>query len=129
MAAHPEKAKCIIGTRQKLSRFEKCALSLYLDGRQLEQTHEERLLGLDVDPSLSWSSHVANLKKKLLKRLAVLARIKKILPVIILVNASIKPVLEYCASVWGSCNAGLLNEIFKVPKICVRITLDTPLQS
>ena len=95
----------------------------------MEQTHEERLLGLDVDPSLSWSSHVANLKKKLLKRLAVLASIKKILPVIILVNATIKPVLEYCASVWGSCNAGLLNEIFKVPKICVRITLDAPLQS
>ena len=91
----------IIGTRQRLSRFEECALSLYLDGHgQLEQTQEERLLGLDIDPSLSWSSHVANPRKKLLKRVAVLARIKKILPVIILVNASIKPVLEYCVSVW-----------------------------
>ena len=78
MAAHPEKTKCmIIGTRQKLSRFEECALSLYLDGRQLEQTQEKRLLGVDIDPSLSWSSHVANLRKKLLKRVAVLARIKK----------------------------------------------------
>ena len=101
----------IIGTRQRLSRFEECALSLYLDGHgQLEQTQEERLLGLDIDPSLSWSSHVANLRKELLKRVAVLARIKKILPVIILVNASIKPVLEYCVSVWGSCNAGLLKK-------------------
>ena len=89
MAAHPEKTKCmIIGTRQRLSRLEECALSLYLDGHgQLEQTQEERLLGLDIDPSLSWSSHLANLRKKLLKRVAVLARIKKILPVIILVNA------------------------------------------
>ena len=67
----------IIGTRQKLSRFAKCALLLYLDGRQLEQTQEERLLGLDIDPSLSWSSHVANLRKKLLKCVAVLARVKK----------------------------------------------------
>ena len=83
-----------IGTRQKLSRFEECALSLYLDGRQLEQTQEERLLGLDIDPSLSWSSHVANFRKKLLKRVAVRARINKILPVTILVNTSIKPVLE-----------------------------------
>ena len=95
MAAHPKKTKCmLIGTRQKLSRFEECALSLYLDGRQLEQTQEERLLGLDIDPSLSWSSHVANFRKKLLKRVAVRARINKILPVTILVNASIKPVLE-----------------------------------
>ena len=120
MIAHPEKTKyMIIGTRQKLSRCEQCALSLWLDGRQLEQTHEECLLGLDIDPSLSWSSHVANLRKKLLKRVAVLARIKKFLPVkyrIILFNASIKSILEYCVSVWGSCNAGLLDDIFKVQK-------------
>ena len=51
MAAHPEKKKyMIISTRQKLSRCEECALSLYLDGRQLDQTQEERLLGLDIDP-------------------------------------------------------------------------------
>ena len=120
MAAHPEKTKyMIIGTGQQLSRCEECALSLWLDGRQLEQTQEERLLGLDIDPSLSWSTHVANLRKTLLKRVAVLARIKKFLPVkyrIILFNASIKPILEYCVSVWGSCNSGLLDEILKFKK-------------
>ena len=25
-----------------------------------------------------------------------------------------KPILEYCVSVWASCNVGLLDEIFKV---------------
>ena len=35
-----------------------------MDDRQLEQTQEERLVGLDYDPSLSWSSHIANLRKK-----------------------------------------------------------------
>ena len=48
-------------------------------------------------------------------RVAVLARIKKFLPVnyrIILFIASIKPILEYCVSVWGNCNVGLLDEIF-----------------
>ena len=103
MAAHPQKTKYMItGTRQKFSRFKESALSLCLDGRHLEQTQEERFLGLDIDPSLSWSSQVGNLRKKLLKRVAVLARIKKFLPVnhhIILFNASIKPILEYCVSV------------------------------
>ena len=83
-----------------------------------------------LPPYLGHPMHVANLRKKLLKRVAVLARIKKkILPVIILVNASIKPVLEYFVSVWGSCDAGLLNEIFKVQKIYARIILDAPFQS
>ena len=103
MAAHPQKTKYMIsGTRQKLSRCEESALSLCLHGRHLEQTQEEHFLGLDIDPSLSWSSQVGNLSKKLLKRVAVLARIKKFLPVkyrIILFNASIKPILEYCVFV------------------------------
>ena len=128
MVAHREKTKyMIVGTRQRLSRFEECALSLWLDGRQLEQTQEERLLGLVIDPSLSWSSHLTKLRKKLLKCVAVLAHIKKFLPVkyrMILFNASIKPILEYCVSVWGNCNTGLLDDIFRVQKQCVRIILD-----
>ena len=78
MAAHPQKTKYMTtGTRQKFSRFKESALSLCLDGRHLEQTQEERFLGLDIDPSLSWSSQVGNLRKKLPKRVAVLARIKR----------------------------------------------------
>ena len=32
-------------------------------------------------------------------------------------------------SVWGSCNAGLLDDIFKVQKRCARIILDAPFQA
>ena len=79
MAAHPEKTKYMIiniGTQQKLSHWKECALLLCLDSRRLEQTQDEHLLGLYIDPSLSWSSHVENLKKKLLKDVALLAHIK-----------------------------------------------------
>ena len=72
----------IIGTRQKLSRREESALSQYLDSRQLDgelKSQEKSLLGLDIDPFLSWSSHIMLiLGEKALKRVAVLARIKKI---------------------------------------------------
>lgn len=48
VVAHPEKTKyMIIGIRQKLFHCEKCALTLFLDDRELEQAQEERLLGLD----------------------------------------------------------------------------------
>ena len=118
-------------TKALISRCEESALSLCLDGGQLEQT--QRLLGLDIDPSLYLGHHTKLiLGKKLWKRVAVLARIKKFLPVncrIILFNASIKPILEYCVSVWGNCNAGLLDEIFKVQKSCVRIILGAPSQA
>ena len=32
-------------------------------------------------------------------------------------------------SVWGSCNAGLLDDIFEVQKRCARIILDAPFQA
>ena len=133
MVIHSEKTKYMItGTRNILSRCEECALTLFLDDRKLEQTQEERLLDLDIDPTLSCLNHVANLRKKLLKRVAVLARIKKFLPIkyrIILFNASNKPMVEYYVSVWASCNAGLLDDIFKVQKRCVRLIFDTPFQA
>lgn len=89
-------------------------------------------MGLDIDPSLSWSSHLANLRKNSLKHVAVMACIKEFLPVkyqISLINASIKPILEYFVSIWGSCNARLLDEVFKVKKKCVHIVLVAPFQA
>ena len=66
MAACPQKTKyVIIGTQQKLSCCKECALSPCLDGRQLEQTREAPLLGLDIDPALPCSSHIANQEKTL----------------------------------------------------------------
>ena len=109
VVAHPEKTKyMIIGIRQKLSHCEKCALTLFLDSRELKQAQEERLLGLDIDPTLLWSNYVTNLRRKLLKRVALLVRVKTFLPIkyrIILFNVRIKPILEYFVSDWASCNA------------------------
>ena len=55
--SHPGKLHCTSFSQKRLC----------LDDRQLEQTQEERLVGLDIDPSLSWSSHIANLRTKALK--------------------------------------------------------------
>ena len=95
----------IIGTGQKLSCCEACALTLFLDDKKLEQAQEEPLLGLNIDPILSCLNCVTNLRKKLSLKI-------KIKYHIILFNASIKSILEYFVSVWASCNAGLLYDTF-----------------
>ena len=46
-----------------------------------------------------------------------------------LFNASIKPVMEYCLSVWGNCGVGLLDDIFKLQKRCARLMLDDAFES
>ena len=64
---------------------------------------------MTTSPYLSHPARSLSQEKNLLKRVAVLpvlARIKKVLPVkhrIIVFNASIKPILKYCVSVWRNC--------------------------
>ena len=60
----------IIGTHQKISRYEDCSLSLSLNDKQLRKTENEKLFGIHIDPNLSWSIQVEDLRKKLLERIA-----------------------------------------------------------
>lgn len=63
------------------------------------------------------------------RRVAVLACIKNTLPFkyrLILLNANIKPVLEYCVSVGGSMGCSSISWYLKGIKRCERIDLDYP---
>ena len=78
------------------------ALNLWLGQHQIKRSTSECLLGIHIDPSLSWEIQVEELGKQLLKGIGVFQRLKKYLPLkyrLMLFNASIKPVVEYCLSV------------------------------
>ena len=129
---HDKSSYMMMGTRQKLSRLNDCALNLRLGQHQIKRSTSECLLGIYIDPSLSWEIQVEELRKKLLKRIGVLQRLKKYLPLkyrLMLFNASIKPVMEYCLSLWGNCGVGLLDDIFRLQKRCARLMLDDAFDS
>ena len=67
-------------TRQKLSRLDDCTLYLWLGQHQIKRSTSECLLGIHIDPSLSWEIQIEELRKKLLKRIGVVQRLKKYLP-------------------------------------------------
>ena len=61
-----------------------------------------------MDRTLSWKSHINYLGKKISSELGMLRRARKILPqssCIILYNAMILPLFDYCSVVWDSCGA------------------------
>ena len=41
-----------------------------------------------------------------------------------LYNALIKPILEYCCTVWGNCTVGNLQRLLRLQKRCARLILD-----
>ena len=95
----------LVGNHQ---RFASKSFSISSDGQDLERPETFKYLGVFMDPTLSWKSHMNYLGKKISSRLGMLRRARKILPqssCIILYNAMILPLFDYCSVVWDSCGA------------------------
>ena len=89
----------------------------------------ERVLGAYIDSHLTWNEHIDTLRRKLLQRIAILAKARKYIPTkyrLLLYNASIKPLFTYCCTVWSNCSQTNLDELFKLQKRCARLILDSP---
>ena len=119
----------INSTRQKIANSAKQSLDLSVDGMQLTKVESERVLGVYIDSHLTWNEHIDTLRRKLLQRIAILARARKYIPAkyrLLLYNASIKPLFTYCCTVWSNCSQTNLDELFKLQKRCARLILDSP---
>ena len=98
-----------------------------LNGQQIIESTCEKVLGVFIDASLSWSSHIDYIIKKVNSSLALLKRIKKYLnhkARQMYYNAYVLPHLDYCCSIWGNCNNFLLDSLLKLQKRAARIILD-----
>ena len=96
---------------------------------QLTKVESERVLGVYIDSHLTWNEHIDTLRRKLLQRIAILARAQKYIPTkyrLFLYNASIKPLFNCCCTVWSNCSQTNLDELFKLQKRCARFILDSP---
>ena len=81
MKMYPSKTKySIISNRQKIAISAKQSLDLSVDGMQLTKVDSERVLRVYIDSRLTWNEHIETLRRKLLQRIATLARARKYLP-------------------------------------------------
>ena len=118
MKIHPGKTKySIISTRQKIANSAKQSLDLSVYGMQLTKVESERALGVYIDSHLTWNEHIDILRRKLLQRVAILARARKYIPTkyrLLLYNASIKLLFTFSCTVWSNCSQTNLDELFKL---------------
>ena len=85
---------------------------LFINNIKLERVFEYRYLGVYLDDSLSWSSHVNHTANKISKTNGMINRLKHTLPKQILTtiyNSLINPYLHYCILTWGSNTERLLT--------------------
>ena len=117
----------LIGSVQKLIHSSETTMEIYIDNIKLEEAAGEKLLGVVIDSNLSWNLHIDYLIKKLNSRICLLKRAKVYLTFAcrkMLYNALIKPILEYCCTVWGNCTVGNLQRVLRLQKRCARLILD-----
>ena len=116
----------IISLRQKLKTSGKQSLDLSLSfGCKIKQVDSEKCLGVYMDRHMALSTHIEKLCKKLRKRIALLARVHKFLPIqyrLLIYNASIRPLFEYCSCVWSNCSFGPLAH--RAKRVCEGTNLD-----
>ena len=79
-------------------------ISLTICGENLEHVESFKHLGVTLYQRLSWDDHILSIVSKIRKRIAVLNRIKSLLPLsarIMYYNTMMMPIFEHNSIVWG----------------------------
>ena len=128
MVPNTKKTKhLIIGTVQKLLHSGNISLDLSLCGTPIEEAKVEKLLGVKIDKHLNWDNLMDFLIDKLNSTICLLKRAKTYLNHRLrnlLYNEFIRPLFEYCCTVWGSTKNENLFRLLRVQKRCARLILD-----
>ena len=118
----------LMGSQQKLRHIPNSGncLNIEVEGQQIKQVTNEKVLGIQIDNSLSWDDQVKKVKKTAGYKIHILRKIRKYLPLDtrkLFFNYYIKPHLNYCSSLWGQTTQENLNKINKIQKQAARLIL------
>jgi hypothetical protein len=93
---------------------------------QLKRVMEYKYLGVFLDDSLTWKSHVEYITTKVGKRLGLLRRTRKDLTANaanMIYKTFILPILDYCDSVWACCNRSDIDQLERLQNRAGRIVM------
>ena len=106
-----------LSSQQNINRKLSDPPNIEFNGGSIRISQEEKLLGINIDSSLSWHSQIDKALKKCNTLLFLLGRIKQNLSIPILklfYNAYILPHLDYCCTIWGNTTADSINAMIKL---------------
>ena len=116
----------LFGTAARLASTD--SFNIHIHGKQLERVHEFTYLGVVFDERLSWGSHVKKMISKAGKRVGMLGRLRDNLTThsANVVHISlIRPILEYCDTLWGCFGDGNSQALEALQKRAGRIVART----
>ena len=127
MQLHYGKTTCmLVGTRQRLNMSNK--LNIKVNDTCIQNVSKQKLLGIYIDESLTWSSHIDYLCSHISTKISLLRNLSKYVPVKVLkmfYQSYILPCIDYGSITWGSASSSNIERLNKLQKRAARIILRT----
>ena len=88
------------------------SLDARLDMDSIEQVGEFKYLGVWLDSSLKFTSHISKMSSKIYSAIAVISRVSRYLLMVqrkMLYNAMVLPYFSYCSITWSTADQKRLD--------------------
>ena len=125
------KTKSIIfGTRYML--LNEPRLNIVVKDINVAQVQETKLLGIEVDNKLSWSSHINAVVRRMGRGLSMVRRCSNMLPFNMtadVIKTVVLSQLDYCSEIWSCAAAAHIKAIQTVQNRAARCALRCPLRT
>ena len=122
----PHATCMLVGTRQRLNMSHK--LNIQANDTCIRNVSKQKLLGIYIDESLTWSSHIDYLCSYIFLKISRLRNLSKYVPVKVLkmfYQSYILPCIDYGSITWGSASSSNIERLNKLQKRAARIILRT----
>lgn len=99
-------------------------LSVFIEGKQIENVCENKFLGVIIDHNLTWKAHVSHIKNKISKSLFIMNRVKQCLDMNALRTlycTLVLPYFTYCVEIWGNTYQCTIDPLVLIQKRALRI--------
>ena len=119
------KTSCIVlGSRHRLHVLP--PLNLKIDGHDIINVSQQKLLGLLIDDILMWSAHIDNLCSALSSKISLLRQLATYVSTDVLkkfYQGYVLPLVDYGSVTWSGTSSTNLDRILKLQKHAARIIL------
>ena len=98
--------------------------AICINGIMVDRVETTKFVGLHLDSSFKWLTHINNVKNKISKGMGIIYKARKLLnkpSLVTLYYSFIYPHLMYCVEAWGNSAVTYMDSLIKVQNRVVRI--------
>ena len=120
--------KCFANRRDSDKQTE----ALRIEDQIIINTSQIKLLGVEIDDKLNFTSHISNICIKASQKVGVLLRLWNLIPCkvkLIIYKSSILPHLTYCHLVWHNCRSSDSRKIERIQERALRAVFNSHSES